>query len=155
MENVMKRPVQDEVDGVHGEEMGYSRVDETDGVHSPPLPPEIWTAVIQRTLRQDPSSRYILMYVCKMFLNILRTFPLPCIYISPEIMMNVRRLISVRRLMRVSGRNSGLVLEIRGLLRNTRWANAWLHLRERGNRWFDVTYIWWRTWRYRIDRAPR
>ena len=118
------------------------------------LPPEIWTIIINHAISRDPSSRYTLMYVNRMFLNILRTIPLPSLYISPDILLNVPRILSVRRIIRVSGRNSGLVMAVRQIVRNPRWANAWLHLRETDNRWFDITYIWWRSWRCSVVRVP-
>ena len=111
------------------------------------LPPEIWTLVLQYITNQDPSTRFTLMRVSRLFCSIINVIPLPEIYISPNIIQNVPRQISVRRMIGIAGRNSGLVLHIRNIIRNPRWANAWLHLRERDHRWFSITYIWWRNWR--------
>jgi hypothetical protein len=44
-------------------------------------------------------------------------------------MNDVPNVISVRRLILKMGRNSGVILRIRKIIKESRWANAWLHLR--------------------------
>jgi hypothetical protein len=71
---------------------------------------------------------------------------LPRIYISPDIMQDVPNVVSVRRLLLNFGRFSGLILEIRNIIRESRWANAWLHLRLCTDAlcWYEIADIWYR-----------
>lgn len=108
------------------------------------LPLEIWTLNLQYSTIQDPSKRYNLMRVCRLFYNTIRSMPLPEIYISPNLIRSVPRQVSVRRFIRIAGRNSGLVLQIRNIVRNSRWINAWIRLQERNHGWFFITDVWWR-----------
>lgn len=84
------------------------------------------------------------MRVCRLFYNTIRSMPLPEIYISPNLIRSVPRQVSVRRFIRIAGRNSGLVLQIRNIVRNSRWINAWIRLQERNHGWFFISDVWWR-----------
>lgn len=126
------------------------RVAIKDGQTVPSLPVEIWTMIIRYRIEQDPCARYNLMNVNRMFQSIVNDIPLPEIYIAPYVMLNVPRVVSVRRISQASGRWSGLMDEIRRVIRNPRWSFAWLHLRERDHRWFGITNIWWRNSRFYV-----
>ena len=53
------------------------------------LPPEIWTIIINMCLKNDPSLRFTLRYVCNTFCNIVDLKPFPQIYIAPEVLLRV------------------------------------------------------------------
>ena len=108
------------------------------------LPPEIWTIIINMCLKNDPSLRFTLRYVCNTFRNIVDLTPFPQIYIAPEVLLRVPTPVSIARLITRAGRQSGLAVELRRIFTKSRWYQAWLHLRELDNRWFRIVYIWWR-----------
>ena len=114
------------------------------------LPRDIQCIIIHRLLELCPASRYTLQLVNTFFRYIVSTVPLPRIHISWSVLQNIPNPVSVRRLIRRSGRGSGLALEIRNILANPRWSNAWLRLREEDNRNFFIVNVW-----YRVDRKRR
>lgn len=76
----------------------------------------------------------------------------PELYINDGLQtkLNVQKLdeidISVQKLIRTSGKNSGLSDTIRKLVSNPRWIHAWLRLKRTNTRpgWFVVTAIMWK-----------
>jgi len=92
----------------------------------------------------DPSSRYRLQRVIFFFCSIVNKVPLPVLYIPYALMPVVPNPVSVRRLLTVAGRNSSLMMEVRLIINNSRWANAWLHLNEMDHAWYQTRNIWWR-----------
>ena len=52
------------------------------------------------------------------------------IHINPVLMEHVGSPVSMRRIVRNFGVNSGLVIRLHELINNRRWASAWLEIRE-------------------------
>ena len=50
---------------------------------------------------------------------------------------------ALKKLIRMSGPSSGLVFELRRIISNQKWANAWLVLRYIGLGWFIIMVIFW------------
>ena len=108
------------------------------------LPVEIWEKIIHYAIDMFPETRNYLRDVNKLFRNIVDRTALPKLYISYNVLPAIPRPVSVRRLIRVSGRGSGLIIEVRRILRSPNWCNAWLFLSEIENRWFELRKIWYR-----------
>ena len=85
------------------------------------LPPEIWTIIINMCLKNDPSLRFTLRYVCNTFRNIVDLTPFPQIYIAPEVLLRVPTPVSIARLITRAGRQSGLAVELRRIFTKSRW----------------------------------
>ena len=66
---------------------------------------------------------------------------LPRIYLSS---LGVAGKVSVKKILKTFGPPSGVVLELRRLISNKKWANAWLILRYIGVGWFLIMDIYWR-----------
>ena len=116
------------------------------------LPTEILGMIFKQCVKSDPSQMFILMEVSEQFRDIVeRLFPLPEIYLDSSIFPDVPRdtPISVRRLISLYGRYSGVGIEIRRIINNNKWHYAWLKITECENRWFRITSIFWRS---RSDR---
>ena len=64
----------------------------------------------------------------------------PRVYISPQSMAVVLNILTVRKLIRVAGKSSRLILIIKSIFQGE-MANAWLSLKEPDNRWFDIENI--------------
>ena len=65
---------------------------------------------------------------------------LPHIYFSRG---GVAGNVSVKKLIRMFGPLSRVVLEIRRIISNQKWPNAWLILRYRGLEWSIIMGIFW------------
>ena len=52
--------------------------------------------------------------------------------------------VTVKRLMRMFGPSCGVVLELRRIISNQKWANTWLVLRYIGRGYFIIMDIFWR-----------
>ena len=75
----------------------------------------------------DPSSRYTLKNVNFFFSTAVRTVPVPELFLSPERFHDIRVFpISLRKLMKIAGRGSGLLAEIGNIIRKRQWVNAWI-----------------------------
>ena len=111
------------------------------------LPPEILTHIFKICITAYPQMRYVLQKVSPYFLDIVRgvNIPVPEIHITSACMENVPNPISVRRIMRRSGANSGLTCAVRNIIREPRWANAWLRLNQVGIGWYRIVDIWFRS----------
>ena len=108
------------------------------------MPTEILQLILRKCVNSDPSQRFILEKVSKQFREIVNTFPLPEIYLDPSILPQVPTVISVRRLVGIYGRFSGVTIEIRRIINNNKWFNAWMELSEGENRWFSIQSIYLR-----------
>ncbi|CAC5421430.1 unnamed protein product [Mytilus coruscus] len=107
------------------------------------LPREIQFIIINLCLRQNLSSRYVLIRVNSFFRQVVQTVPVPRLYIGISVLLNVPNPVNVRRILRASGCGSDLILSIREIIRDPSWINAWLFLIQRDNRWFEIKNIWW------------
>lgn len=89
--------------------------------------------------------RFVLEKVDRHFVDLfkLMKIPRPRIYISPSLLDTVPNPLSVRYLLRRIGRNSGVIQEIRGTIKQPNWANVWLRLRLSGIRWYDIVDIYY------------
>ena len=89
--------------------------------------------------------QFVLPKVDKHFkeLIMLKNIPRPRIHIAPHINFDTsnRNPVSVRFLLRRAGRNSGIILRIKDIIKDKNWANAWLRLQMTGINWYDITDI--------------
>ncbi|MES9901347.1 MAG: hypothetical protein ABW168_01535 [Sedimenticola sp.] len=108
------------------------------------LPKEIQRMIILQCVRSSPSSRYILQQVNHFFRNVVEEIPQPEIHISPHVMSPVPNPCSVARMIRLYGRGSSLIMEVKRIICHARWCHAWLFLREVDHDWFVVYNIKWR-----------
>lgn len=110
------------------------------------LPTEIWDAIISIVLKDNPSARYSLQRVSKLFRDIVKRTPVPRLYLNPDLFRNIHvSPISVRRMISIAGRGSGLVQAVRNIITDSSWANAWLFLRMATFcGWYTIERIWYR-----------
>ena len=80
----------------------------------PLLPPLVLQQIFQHCLDDDPLSVFTLKQVCHTFSEMLKG-AYPKGYISPQIMDVVPNVLSVRKLIRVAGKSSGLILNIKSI----------------------------------------
>ena len=107
------------------------------------MPPFELNQIFDYCLKDNPFFVFTLNKVCRNFSEILKEDN-PKINISPHIMNVVPNVVSERKLIRVAGRSSGLILLIKSIFKdNANWANAWLSLKELNNRWFEIANVWW------------
>ena len=66
---------------------------------------------------------------------------LPNVYIPHGVQYHV---ISVRRIIKEHGTSSGLVIELRWILSNPKWANAWLDIERREYGWYMIKTFFWK-----------
>ena len=96
--------------------------------------------IIKETIKIEPMSIYNLLKVNKFFQNTVCKIGLPRLYINPTFFYPVPRPVRVRRLIRVFGSGSGLLLRLREIIHKRGWSNAWLFLQEKDNFWYDVVW---------------
>ena len=108
------------------------------------LPREVQLVIIHHALRVSPASRYTLRLVNSFFRDAVAMIPLSQLHINYFVLPHVPNPVSVRRLVRGAGRGSGLAVELRRILANRRWFDAWLWLREEDHRTFHVVNVWYR-----------
>ena len=77
---------------------------------------------------------------------------LPRIYFSS---LGVAGKASVKKILKMFGPSSGVVLELRRIISNKKWANAWLILRYIGLGWFLIMDIYGETIKYDINLHRR
>jgi len=118
--------------------------------HYVELPTEIWYVIINLVLKQNPSSRYSLQRVNRLFQEIVSKTPTPRLYLDPDRFGNISvSPISVRRIISTAGSGSGLVQAIREVITHSSWANAWLFLRiATFCGWDTIDRIWYRHTRH-------
>ena len=115
----------------HIDENDDGNVDRVENeVQIPPLPYLALRRIIFHSIRSSPLMRYTLRMVNVEFANIVREYGYPMIYIRPSQIIDLPSTISVNRLVRIYGSHSGLMLNVRNLLRVSRgrWYRAWLTL---------------------------
>lgn len=54
------------------------------------------------------------------------------------------RLVSLRRITKMKGENSGVAIALKQLINSSNWANAWISLVACGLGWFAVSKIDWK-----------
>lgn len=110
----------------------------------PYLNPDCFEEIIQQTLDMYPYMRQALRAVSRSFKNIVDRQPLPMIYL-PELndMLDIQH-VSVRRIMKLKGKNSGVVLRLREIINCVKWAFAWLSFIAAGYGWFFISKIYWK-----------
>ena len=108
--------------------------------------------IVTKTIQQNPAMRFVLEKVDRHFIDLFKIMKIPLwmgkcprirIYISPALLDTVPNPVSVRYLLRRIGRNSGVIQEIRGTIKQPNWANVWLRLRLSGIRWYDIVDIYY------------
>ena len=109
------------------------------------LPQLVQEMIIDMCIKRNPSERYVLEKVNGYFADLLKRMGIkrPKIYVSPSLIETVPNPVSVRYFIRNLGRNSGVVMEIKNIIREPRWPNAWLRLRATGIRWYDIVDIYY------------
>ena len=116
------------------------------------LPNEILTIIIYQVLLSSnfswPHHRcHVYNELCKVnsrFQNITQRLALkflPCIYFSS---LNVAGKVRVKKIIKMFGPSSGVMLELRQIIANKKWANAWVILRYTGLGWFLIMDIYYR-----------
>ena len=110
----------------------------------PYLNPDVLEEITRQTLRMYPYTRPSLRTVSRFFKNIVDQEPLPQVYI-PELndFTDIRR-VSVRKIMRLKGKNSGAVVRLREIINSVQWVSAWLSFIAAGYGWFFITHIYWK-----------
>ena len=120
--------------------------------HMDRLPNEILTIIIDKVLISSnfswPNHRcHVYNQLCNgntRFQDITQRLVLkvlPRIYFSS---LGVAGKASVKNILKMFGPSSGVVLELRRITSNKKWANAWLILRYIGLGWFLIMDIYWR-----------
>lgn len=107
------------------------------------LPPEVLENIISHVLLENMAMLFVINRVSKLFREIASKY-CPKLYIRPS--LNVSSgIISVRKLIKLAGKNSGLLNEIRTLFSDRRdWMNAWLDLQCESLGWFILKDIFWK-----------
>ena len=100
----------------------------------PYLNPEILEETILQTLSSYPHMRPTFRAVSRFFRTVVDREPLSRVYI-PELndFTNIYR-VSVRKIMRLKGKSSGVVIRLREIINSALWASAWLSFIAAGNR---------------------
>lgn len=114
------------------------------------LPRLVQEIIIMKCFKRNPAERYVLEHTDRYFVELFNSMgiPKPRIYISPALIENVPHPVSVRYLLRHLGRNSAVIQEIKHVIKEPTWANAWLRLRISGISWYDIVDIYYaRKWK--------
>ena len=100
--------------------------------------------IIIQTLAMFPYMRQPLRVVSRFFREIVDKEPLPKIYI-PEInnIADIRH-VSMRKIMLMKGKASGVVIRLREIINHVKWAPAWLSLIASGLGWYSILRIYWK-----------
>ena len=80
----------------------------------------------------------------RFFKNIVDREPLPQVYIPELNDFTAIRRVSVRKIIRLKGKNSGAVVRLREIINSAQWVSAWLSLIAAGYGWFFITHIYWK-----------
>ena len=88
--------------------------------------------------------RQTLRVVSRFFQRVVDSVPLPQIYIPELEDYSDIRHVSLRRIIKIKGKNSGVVIALRQLINSSNWANAWISLVTCGLGWFAVSKIDWK-----------
>lgn len=113
----------------------------------PVLPDLVMEKIILISIESNPEMIFSLNKVCQFFSTVIQKngYKYPTLYISRSILKSVPEVISVRKLIRLFGRHSGLMLEVRHILKpyGPKWINAWLLLNPLPNNWYEVNNVFW------------
>lgn len=104
------------------------------------LPLHIQIDILKICINSNPVMQFVIAKVGEHLRELIRLMAIlkPRIYIAPYIQLNNRNPVSVRFLLMRAGGNSGLILAIKQIIKDRRWANAWLRLRMSGIHWYDI-----------------
>lgn len=85
----------------------------------------------------NPAYRYSLEKVDAHFVELFQIIGIakPRLHISTAAIANLPNSVSIRFLLRRLGRNCGVIVEVKNVIRETRWVNCWLWLRLSGIGW--------------------
>ena len=133
--------------GNHAYDQGFNPTNQANVLSSsagPYLNPYVLEEIIRQTLRMYPYTRPSLRAVSRFFKNIIDRETLPQVYI-PELndFTDIRR-VSVRKIMRLKGKNSGAVVRLREIINSVQWVSACLSFIAAGYGWFFITHIYWK-----------
>ena len=117
---------------------------------SPNLPVLVLSTIIQCGLLMDMTMLGTFNRVTSLFRELTLPF-LPSIYIRASLVesLNIERdddyRISISRLYKAAGRNSGLVIKIRELFsQNTKWFTTWIVIWHMSSGWYLISDIFWK-----------
>ena len=133
--------------GNHAYDQGFNPTNQPNVLSSsagPYLNPCVLEEIIRQTLRMYPYTRPSLRAVSRFFKNIVDRETLPQVYI-PQLndFTDIRR-VSVRKIMRLKGKNSGAVVRLREIINSVQWVSACLSFIAAGYGWFFITHIYWK-----------
>ena len=120
------------------------------------LPLEVTVQIMMYSTSVDISSRQRLRCVCKHFkdaVNLAVTrMPTPSLYFSPPMLASILNSdhliatsVSVSKILRNAGPQSGLALKLKSFLKTPNWNKAWiviLHTMQPG--WYNIIRVYWR-----------
>ena len=101
---------------------------------------DVLEQIVMLTLAISPAMRASLRAVSTLFKSIVDKVPLPRVYI-PELSGHVHR-ISMKKVIKMKGKNSGAVLELKRIINSNNWSNAWLILVGDSYGWFLIKSIY-------------
>ena len=99
------------------ETQAHEKADEAESV--PYLNPDVLEKVIKATLKTSPQMRQTLRAVSRFFQRVVDSVPLPQIYIPELEDYSDIRHVSLRRIIKMKGKNSGVVIALRQLMKIT------------------------------------
>ena len=99
------------------ETQAHEKADEAKSV--PYLNPDVLEKVIKATLKTSPQMRQTLRAVSRFFQRVVDSVPLPQIYIPELEDYSDIRHVSLRRIIKMKGKNSGVVIALRQLMKIT------------------------------------
>lgn len=105
---------------------------------------DILEDIIKETINLYPSMRPTLRMVSRFFKNCVDKIPLPEIYL-PELadVADIRH-VSLRKIIKMKGKSSAVVIRLRELIASVNWINAWISLVFHGLGWYGVRSIYWK-----------
>ena len=103
---------------------------------------DVLEQIVKLTLAISPAMHATLRAVSTFFKSIVDKVPLPRLYI-PELSGHVHR-ISVKKVIKMKGKNSGAVLELKRIINSNNWSNAWLILVGDSYGRFLIKSIYWK-----------
>lgn len=113
----------------------------------PVLPDLVMEKIILMCIDSNPEMIFSLNKVCQFLWTIIQKngYKYLTLYLSSSVLKTVQEVLSVRKMIRLFGRNSGLMLEVRYILKpyGPKWINAWLFLNKLPNNWYEVNNAFW------------
>lgn len=112
----------------------------------PFLNQDVLEKIIKLTVHNFPMMRSALSRVSHFFKDVVDGTAYPKIYLPELDKIADLDHVSVRRIMHMKGRLSGVILNIKdNIIKSTNWANAWLKVRWSGKiGWYIVKSIYWK-----------